>query len=122
VRHEKKTGRPPVCRGYSTMSIATLRHPSEPDKALVDAAAADVAWRAYCAAAERAQRTRRIEDGIAPGRAWAAFLALFEGQPPPPSSPSPPSPPPSSSSIPPRSRTRGSRWRSPCWRRSTSST
>jgi hypothetical protein len=34
-------------------------------------------WSAFAAARERAQATGRIEDGIAAGRAWGAFLNAF---------------------------------------------
>jgi hypothetical protein len=33
----------------------------------------------YCVAAERAQSSQKIEDGIAAGKAWAAFLHVFDG-------------------------------------------
>lgn len=41
-------------------------------------AAEERAWRRYCEARERAQRSNSIIDGIAAGRAWAEWLALFE--------------------------------------------
>jgi hypothetical protein len=34
-------------------------------------------WSAYLVARQKAEQTGRIEDGIAAGEAWAAFLALF---------------------------------------------
>lgn len=34
-------------------------------------------WQAYCEAARKAQSSRDIQDGIAAGRAWAAWLASF---------------------------------------------
>lgn len=37
----------------------------------------DARWQEYAAAAERAQRTRRVEDGIAAGRAWRRWLDLY---------------------------------------------
>lgn len=36
------------------------------------------AWQAYLAARERAEKSGRIEDGIAAGKAWARWLRLFE--------------------------------------------
>lgn len=36
------------------------------------------AWRTYCAARDRAERTKDIQDGIAAGKAWAEWLHLFE--------------------------------------------
>lgn len=38
----------------------------------------DAAWAAYLAARERAEHSRDVEDGIAAGKAWRAFLELFE--------------------------------------------
>ena len=38
----------------------------------------DEAWDAFRRARERAMRSARVEDGIAAGRAWGAFLRLFE--------------------------------------------
>ena len=38
---------------------------------------AEQAFQAYCKAAERAQATKAIEDGISAGRVWAAFLSCF---------------------------------------------
>jgi hypothetical protein len=38
------------------------------------------AWEGYLRARDRAERSRRVEDGIAAGHAWAAFLKLFEGR------------------------------------------
>lgn len=38
------------------------------------------AWDAYVAASALAQSTRRIEDGIAAGRAWRRWLDLFMSQ------------------------------------------
>lgn len=35
------------------------------------------AWADYCAAAERAQRTRDIVDGVEAGRAWSRFVLEF---------------------------------------------
>ena len=35
-------------------------------------------WQAYCAAMRKAQASLRIEDGIAAGRAWRAFIESFE--------------------------------------------
>lgn len=37
------------------------------------------AWETYCAAARKAQSTLCLADGVAAGRAWRAFLALYEG-------------------------------------------
>jgi hypothetical protein len=34
-------------------------------------------WEAFVAAKAQAERTGAIADGIAAGRAWAAFLAAF---------------------------------------------
>lgn len=34
-------------------------------------------WDEYLEAKDRADRTRRLEDGIAAGKAWAAFHELF---------------------------------------------
>ena len=39
--------------------------------------AAEIAWTAYCRAAERAQRTLRVADALEAGHCWARFLALF---------------------------------------------
>lgn len=39
--------------------------------------AVEIAWQAYSEAAKVAQRSLRIEDGIAAGRAWARWLELF---------------------------------------------
>lgn len=36
------------------------------------------AWDAWVAADDKAKTSRRIEDGIAAGKAWARWLALFE--------------------------------------------
>jgi len=36
------------------------------------------AWEGYLQALDRAERSRRVEDGIAAGRAWATFLKLSE--------------------------------------------
>ena len=35
-------------------------------------------WRVYLAAKEKADRTGSIDDAIAAGKAWAAFLKSFE--------------------------------------------
>lgn len=35
-------------------------------------------WQAYVEAAKQAQASLRFEDGIAAGRAWAAFMEAFE--------------------------------------------
>ena len=40
----------------------------------------DSLWDAYTAAAAKAQATGDINDGIAAGRAWRAWLAEFEGK------------------------------------------
>jgi hypothetical protein len=37
----------------------------------------DEAWAEYAAAAQKAQRTLDINDGLAAGRAWKRFLHLF---------------------------------------------
>lgn len=42
----------------------------------------DRLWAEYLAARDRAERSRDIADGIAAGRAWAAFLRAFEGRTP----------------------------------------
>lgn len=34
------------------------------------------AWQAYVASALRAQRTHKLEDGLAARRAWALFIRL----------------------------------------------
>ena len=34
-------------------------------------------WREYCEARAKAEVSNRVEDGIAAGRAWSAFLAEF---------------------------------------------
>lgn len=34
-------------------------------------------WEAYLAAFNKAERTQDIQDGIAAGKAWAAFIADF---------------------------------------------
>lgn len=36
-------------------------------------------WFAYCAARDKAEASKSIEDGIAAGRAWGAFIRAFEG-------------------------------------------
>jgi hypothetical protein len=38
------------------------------------------AWDAYVAADEKAKTSHDIRDGIAAGKAWARWLALFEGK------------------------------------------
>ena len=38
------------------------------------------AWEDYLRARDRAERSRQVEDGIAAGHAWAAFLRLFEAR------------------------------------------
>ncbi len=38
-------------------------------------------WAAYCAARDRAAASSRIDDGIAAGRAWAAFIDSFLSKP-----------------------------------------
>lgn len=38
----------------------------------------ELLFKVYCTAAIRAQETRRIEDGLAAGRAWGQFLKAFE--------------------------------------------
>lgn len=35
------------------------------------------AWTIYVECARRAQATRRLDDGIAAGKAWAQFIDLF---------------------------------------------
>lgn len=47
---------------------------------LPGAANIHAAWSAYCAAREKAERSGRIEDGIAAGHAWRAWLSLFEAR------------------------------------------
>lgn len=37
----------------------------------------DAAWNAYLAAAERAQQSLELADGIEAGRAWRRWLELF---------------------------------------------
>ena len=37
-------------------------------------------WWAFVSAAEKAQRSKDIQDGIAAGKAWAAFLKVFAPQ------------------------------------------
>jgi hypothetical protein len=37
-------------------------------------------WSAYLVAKNKADASRRIEDAIAAGRAWAAFLEIFVGE------------------------------------------
>ncbi len=39
---------------------------------------AETLFRAFVAASRRAQATHDLGDGLAAGRAWAAFLAAFE--------------------------------------------
>lgn len=36
------------------------------------------AWSAYLAARTKAEASQAIEDGVAAGKAWARWLALFE--------------------------------------------
>ena len=38
---------------------------------------AEIAFRVYCEAAERAQASHDLADALAAGKAWAAFLAVF---------------------------------------------
>tara|TARA_R110000823_G_scaffold300512_1_gene421333 strand:- start:298 stop:462 length:165 start_codon:yes stop_codon:yes gene_type:complete len=38
----------------------------------------DDLWNAYVKAANKAQKTRHLEDGIEAGRAWSKFLRVFE--------------------------------------------
>lgn len=38
------------------------------------------AWDAYIAAQERAKETLDFDDGVAAGKAWAAWLELFAGR------------------------------------------
>jgi len=45
-------------------------------------------WDDYVAASRRAQQTQDIDDGIAAGRAWAAWLAAFAADRRPPPRPS----------------------------------
>lgn len=40
----------------------------------------DALWQAYREAAEKAQRSLKLEDGISAGRAWRAWLDLFMTQ------------------------------------------
>lgn len=35
-------------------------------------------WQAYLAARDRAETSRDVKDGVAAGKAWAAFLNQFE--------------------------------------------
>lgn len=37
----------------------------------------DRLWSDYCSAAERAQKTKDMRDGVAAGRAWSRWLAEF---------------------------------------------
>lgn len=39
---------------------------------------AESLWQAYVEAAKRAQKSLRLDDGIKAGRAWAAFIQVFE--------------------------------------------
>lgn len=39
--------------------------------------AIELAWQAYREAQDLAQRTLKIEDGIAAGKAWARWLEMF---------------------------------------------
>jgi hypothetical protein len=41
----------------------------------------DRRWREYCEAAVKAQQSRSIDDGRIAGRAWRAWLDLFEAKP-----------------------------------------
>jgi len=41
----------------------------------------DRRWREYCEAAIKAQVSHSIDDGKAAGRAWRAWLDLFEARP-----------------------------------------
>jgi hypothetical protein len=43
----------------------------------VEPAGLERRWEAFVAAKAQAERTGAIADGIAAGRAWAAFLAAF---------------------------------------------
>jgi hypothetical protein len=43
--------------------------------------AVDEAWEAFRRARDRAMRSAKVEDGIAAGHAWGAFLRLFEKEP-----------------------------------------
>lgn len=36
-------------------------------------------WKAYLEAKDRAEQTRDMEDGIAAGKAWAAWVEPFTG-------------------------------------------
>jgi hypothetical protein len=56
------------------MIVALL--PSKP----VPTALQQRAWEDYLRARDRAERSRRVEDGVAAGRAWARFLKLFEAR------------------------------------------
>lgn len=38
----------------------------------------EAAWQAYLVAREKADQTRNIEDGITAGKAWRAWLELFD--------------------------------------------
>ena len=53
------------------------------DVPVADEARMTAAWADYTDAARRAQFSRRIEDGVAAGKAWKAFLDLFVGSSPP---------------------------------------
>ena len=53
------------------------------DVSHADEASVHAAWADYADAARRAQFSRRIEDGVAAGKAWKAFLDLFVRPAPP---------------------------------------
>lgn len=40
--------------------------------------ATEALWRAYSAAAARAQKSLRFDDGVVAGKAWAKFIEAFE--------------------------------------------
>lgn len=38
----------------------------------------DQLWRDYVSASTKAQRSKKLEDGLMAGRAWSRFLKAFE--------------------------------------------
>lgn len=40
--------------------------------------ATEALWRTYQAAAARAQKSLRLDDGVMAGKAWAKFIEAFE--------------------------------------------
>jgi hypothetical protein len=66
------------------MSLSFVAPASARDKSALSPLqqeALDEAWEAFRRARERAMRSARVEDGIAAGHAWGAFLRLFEKEP-----------------------------------------